>query len=421
MEPGVTPPTLPSPSPDTGAVIFGKYQLTNFLGRGSFAKVYCGRSLADGSIVAVKIINKQTIKASMESRIVSEVNAMCRLHHHPNILKIYEVMATKTKIYLIIEYAAGGDLCSEIISKGHLTERLARRHFQQLVSALCFCHQNGVAHRDIKPQNLLLDKDGNLKVSDFGLSSLSENLRDHLLSTACGTPVYTAPEILQRQSYNGSLTDAWSCGLILYIMLTGYLPFNDYNIPMMCRKISMRDYQYPKCISKSARQVIYNLLEPNPMKRMSLESLYEIPWFKKSMEPEIERSMLRLGWDSCEKSEAGLNAFEIISLSRGLDLGGLFEMRLDKMFTSNAEKNVVVEKVKEIGLGLGFKIEEGKNGLIGLGKGKVAIIVEVSEIVKDLLLVTMKVDEGGLNFENYWNDWKRGLENIVLSWLNEAP
>ncbi|XP_028751421.1 CBL-interacting serine/threonine-protein kinase 4-like [Neltuma alba] len=415
MEPGVTPPTPP-------VIILGKYELMDFLGRGTFAKVYRARSLVDGSTVAVKIINKlKTIESSMEDKIISEVNAMYRLHNHPNILKIYEVMATKSKIYLIIEYAAGGDLCTEITRKGHLKEKLARRYFQQLVSALCFCHQNGVAHRDIKPQNLLLDKDGNLKVSDFGLSALSESLRDRLLHTACGTPVYAAPEILRRRSYYGAQVDAWSCGLILYVMLAGYLPFNDYSIPAMCRKIGLRDYKFPEWISKPARNVIYNLLDPNPIKRTNLESLYEVAWFKKSLKPEIERSVLRSGWDSCAKSELGLNAFDIISMSRGLDLRPFFETNLEKRFTSKAEKEVVVKKMKGIGVSLGFKIEQEKNGLIGMRKGKVVVIVELFEIVKDLLLVTLKADEGGSDFEEiYWKDWKVGLEELVLSWLDEA-
>ncbi|XP_054820382.1 CBL-interacting serine/threonine-protein kinase 4-like [Prosopis cineraria] len=437
MEPGVpSPPRFPSPPasplPSSAVTILGKYQLIRLLGRGSFAKVYQARSLIDGSIVAVKIIDKSKTDASMEPRIVREVDAMRRLHDHPHILKIHEVLATKTKIYLIVEFAAGGELFSKISRKGRMTEPVARRYFQQLVSALCFCHKNGVAHRDVKPQNLLLDHEGNLKVSDFGLSALPEQLKNGLLQTACGTPAYTAPEILFRRGYDGSKADAWSCGLILYVLLAGYLPFSDANIPEMCKKISRRDYQFPEWISKPARFVINRLLDPNPKNRMSLESLYQNSWFKKSLKPQPDESLFESGptaksYQKLERMGSGVNAFDIISMSSGLDLTGLFETasgtnyRREKRFTSNASLQVVEEKVKELGGILGFKVEIGKNGAIGLGKGKVILVVEVFEIVTELLMVTVKVINGGFEFDElHWGNWKSGLQDLVLSWHNES-
>ncbi|XP_061365596.1 CBL-interacting serine/threonine-protein kinase 7 [Gastrolobium bilobum] len=427
-QPPAPPPSQPS------RTILGKYQLTRFLGRGNFAKVYQARSLIDGSTVAVKIIDKsKTVDAAMEPRIVREIDAMRRLHHHPNILKIHEVMATKTKIYLIVDYAGGGELFAKISRRGKLPESVARRYFQQLVSALCFCHKNGVAHRDLKPQNLLLDDDGNLKVSDFGLSALPEQLKNGLLHTACGTPAYTAPEILCRLSYDGSKADAWSCGVILYVFLAGHLPFDDMNIPAMCKRISRRDYEFPASVSKAARHLIYQLLDPNPKTRMRLESVFENSWFKKSLrgKPQERESVFEsdLYNKCCDGYKLGMNAFDIISMSSGLDLRGLFEtMSLDerrkreKRFTSNQKVEVVEEKVKEVGGILGFRVEIGKNGAIGLGKGKVAIVVEVFEIVPELLLVAVKVVDGGLEFEElHWGDWKIGLQDVVLSWHNESP
>lgn len=420
---------LPSPPPSPPArTILGKYQLTRFLGRGNFAKVYQARSLLDGSTVAVKVIDKsKTVDASMEPRIVREIDAMRRLQNHPNILRIHEVLATKTKIYLIVDYAGGGELFAKISRRGRLPESLARRYFQQLVSALLFCHRNGVAHRDLKPQNLLLDADGNLKVSDFGLSALPEQLKNGLLHTACGTPAYTAPEILCRIGYDGSKADAWSCGVILYVLLAGHLPFDDSNIPAMCKRITRRDYQFPEWISKPARYLIYQLLDPNPKTRIQLENVYTNNWFKKSLreepeekvfEPELFKKYCCDGYN-----KLGMNAFDIISMSSGLDLSGLFETTSDKKgekrFTSSEEVEVVEEKVKEIGGKLGFRIEIGKNGAIGLGKGKVTIVVEVFRIVPNLLLVALKLESGGLEFEDlHWDDWKIGLEDVVLSWHN---
>lgn len=416
------------PSTSPPRIILGKYQLTRFLGRGNFAKVYQAVSLTDGTTVAVKMIDKsKTVDASMEPRIVREIDAMRRLQHHPNILKIHEVMATRTKIYLIVDYAGGGELFSKISRRGRLPEPLARRYFQQLVSALCFCHRNGVAHRDLKPQNLLLDAEGNLKVSDFGLSALPEQLSNGLLQTACGTPAYTAPEILRHVRYDGSVADAWSCGVILYVLLAGYLPFDDSNLAAMCKRISRRDYQFPAWVSKAARHLIHQLLDPNPKTRMRLERVLENAWYKKSLRAEPEESVFESDlynkWCSCGGEgykNLGMNAFDIISMSSGLDLRGLFETassgKREKRFTSEKEVGVVEEKVKEVGVSLGFRVEIGKNGAIGLGKGKVGVVVEVFQIASQLLLVSLKLVDGGLEFD--WTDWENGLQDVVLSFLN---
>ncbi|TKY53793.1 CBL-interacting serine/threonine-protein kinase 7 [Spatholobus suberectus] len=419
------PPSSPPPR-----TILGKYQLTRFLGRGNFAKVYQARSLVDGGTVAVKAIDKsKTVDAAMEPRIVREIDAMRRLHHHPNILKIHEVLATRTKIYLIVDFAGGGELFSKLSRRGRLPEPLARRYFAQLVSALRFCHRHGVAHRDLKPQNLLLDAAGDLKVSDFGLSALPEHRHNGLLHTACGTPAYAAPEILRRVGYDGSTADAWSCGVILYVLLAGQLPFDDSNIPAMCKRISRRDYLFPPWISKSAKNLIYRLLDPNPKTRIKLDSVFDNAWFKnkKSVRVSAEESVFEsdLYNKCCDGYKLGMNAFDIISMSSGLDLRGLFETtsekgrRREKRFTSDKKVEAVEAKVKEVGLRLGFRVEVGKNGAIGLGKEKVALVVEVFEIATHLLLVAVKVVDGGVEFEElHWDDWRIGLQDVVLSWHN---
>ena len=425
------PPPLRAPATTTATTVLGKYRLGRELGRGSFARVFEAQSINtdESPKVAIKIIKRKKLEAGMEPRIIGEVEAMRRLHHHQNILKIHEVMASKTKIYLVMEIATGGELFSKIAGGRRLKESTARRYFQQLVSALRFCHQNGVAHRDVKPQNLLLDCNGNLKVSDFGLSALPDRIRNGLLHTACGTPAYTAPEVLTRRGYDGSRADAWSCGVILYVLLTGFLPFDDRNQAVMNKRIRNRDYQFPVYISAIAQKVIYRLLDPNPKTRLTIEKLVEIPWFKKSLPPPPpEKSLFEspnISARFCKTDNIlGTNAFDIIvSLSSGLNLSGLFEPaaanRREKRFT--ASEAAVIEKVKEVGDGLGFRSEKGKGLSLGLGKGKVVLIAEVMEIAPSFFLGELKVVEGDFEFEElHWEKFKSQLQDFGVSWINDV-
>ncbi|KAK8548597.1 hypothetical protein V6N13_054618 [Hibiscus sabdariffa] len=443
-QPPVSPPPLPpsqqrppEPPPQplkitrtktpTSSILLGKYQLGRLLGRGSFAKVHEAASLEDdNTVVAVKIIDKtKTVDAAMEPRIIREVSAMRLLQHHPNILKIHEVMATKTKIYLVMELATGGELFAKVLRRGRLSEPAARRYFSQLVSTLHFCHQNGVAHRDVKPQNLLLDQTGNLKVSDFGLSALPEQLNDGLLHTACGTPAYTAPEVVRRKGYDGSKADAWSCGVILFVLLAGYLPFDDSNLVAMYKKIHRREFQFPPWISKHAKGIIWQLLDPNPSSRMSLIKLMETPWFKRTTltraisDNQLE-SLLQDRKLKHDMTCNGVNAFDIISLSSGLDLSGLFEKGKEKRYiTSSMEIDGVMEGVMEVGERLGYRVEKGKRGVVGLEKGRVVVVVEAVEVAELFVLVEVKVVGGGGGGidEGQWVDLVDGLGNIFVSWV----
>ncbi|OWM87838.1 CBL-interacting serine/threonine-protein kinase 4-like [Punica granatum] len=434
MDPGA-PPTPsqqaaapPAASPTT---LLGRYQLGRVLGRGSFAKVYQACSVADSSPVAIKIIDKKSksLNAVTEAQVLREVSAMRLLQSHPNILKIHEVMATRSKIYLVMELAPGGELFSKLTRRGRFTEPATRRLFRQLISALIFCHENGVAHRDIKPQNLLLDGEGNLKVSDFGLSALPEQVRgDGLLHTACGTPAFTAPEVVARRGYSGPKADAWSCGVILYMLLCGSLPFDDNNLVSMYKKIARRDYQFPNWVSKPARYVINQLLHPNPTSRMSLEALLETAWFKKSSVLSKSQSdgslyeMAALSKDYDFGSVSSVNAFDIISLSAGLNLSGLFETsnKQSKRFTSTAPFEDIRDTVREVGGRLGYAVEKMKGGSLVLRKGGSVLIVEVWEIAQSLMLVEVKVGDGGADFgEHHWGEWRAGLEELVLSWQTD--
>ncbi|XP_058085361.1 CBL-interacting serine/threonine-protein kinase 4-like [Magnolia sinica] len=418
-------------------VVLGKYELGHVLGRGTFAKVYHAGSLINGATVAVKVIDKCKIKnTTMEPRIVREVSAMHRLSH-PNIIKLHEVMATKSKIYLVMEHASGGDLFSQIMQHGPLSEPIARRYFQQLVSALHFCHSNGVAHRDVKPQNLLLDEYGNLKVTDFGLSALPEQLKDGLFHTACGTPAYTAPEVVRRKGYDGTKADAWSCGIILFLLLAGYLPFEDSNIAVMYQKIYGREFKFPTWFSKPVRRVISRLLDPHPQTRMSIDALMRVAWFKKSykanyMNPDLllhdnrpNFCMLQKdGQFNLEDGAPVMTAFDLISLSSGLDLSGLFERgkKREKRFTSTKHAKDILEKFEKIGGKLGYKVERRKVGCVVLLKNQLVLSVNLSEVVPGVLFVEIKASGNDVaDFEEfYWEDLKAGIQDLVLAWHNES-
>jgi 5'-AMP-activated protein kinase catalytic alpha subunit len=167
------------------------------LGEGSFAKVKYAKNTVTGDQAAIKILDREKVfRHKMVEQLKREISTM-KLIKHPNVVEIIEVMASKTKIYIVLELVNGGELFDKIAQQGRLKEDEARRYFQQLINAVDYCHSRGVYHRDLKPENLILDANGVLKVSDFGLSAFSRQVReDGLLHTACGTPNYVAPEVL---------------------------------------------------------------------------------------------------------------------------------------------------------------------------------------------------------------------------------
>ncbi|KAJ0966437.1 hypothetical protein J5N97_027575 [Dioscorea zingiberensis] len=413
-------------------VLLGKYELGRILGRGTFAKVYHARALTDGTGVAIKVLDKpELLDSGMAPRILREVSAMRRLSH-PNVVRLHEVMATKSKIYLVMEHALGGELFSRIWRRGRLPEPAARRYFQQLVSALRFCHARGVSHRDVKPQNLLLDRDGNLKVSDFGLSALPEHLKDGLLHTACGTPAYTAPEVVRRKGYDGAKADAWSCGVILFVLLAGFLPFDDANLALMYRKIHKREYEFPPWFPPTAKRVVHRLLDPNPETRLTIDGVMELPWFKRSLSVDSHLSLMDSDQTTTTTTSmmirtSSMNAFDIISLSKGLDLSGMFMFNggriREQRFTSKESVEKVSERIREAGMKLGYVFEKRKECIVGLGKSGSVLTVEVSELAPPLLLVEVKEESSVTDGEEedivvMWEELKSELEDIVFAWHN---
>ncbi|PPS06133.1 hypothetical protein GOBAR_AA14513 [Gossypium barbadense] len=275
------------------ATTIGKYQLGRTIGEGTFAKVKLAVDTTNGHHVAIKIIDKAMVlesnlkyqatkKSILKFQVQSEIQTM-KLLHHPNVVRIYEVIGSKTKIYIIMEYISGGQLSDKLSYAKKLSEPEGRKVFQQLIDAVDHCHGKGVYHRDLKPENLLLDSKGNLKVTDFGLSALRKP--GDMLTTACGSPCYVAPELLANKGYDGAAADIWSCGVILFELLAGYLPFDDRNLVVLYKKISGAEYTCPPWFTGPQRKLIARILDPNPKRRITIPEIIEDAWFQTDYTP----------------------------------------------------------------------------------------------------------------------------------------
>ncbi|CAN1216872.1 CBL-interacting serine/threonine-protein kinase 24 [Linum perenne] len=342
----------------------GKYEVGRTIGEGTFAKVKFARNMETGENVAMKVLVKSTIlKHRMVDQIKREISIM-KIVRHPNIVRLHEVLAGRTKIYIILEFVTGGELYDKIVHQGRLKEHEARRYFQQLIDAVDHCHCKGVYHRDLKPENLLLDTAGNLKVSDFGLSALP---RDGvgLLYTTCGTPNYVAPEVLSHQGYDGAAADIWSCGVILYVLMAGYLPFDETDLPTLYKKFTC-----PFWFSPEAKALIDKILIPDPKNRTGINEIRKDPWFRRNYVPVYHSEEEQVNLDDvsavfddiedqyvAEKSECAegrpllMNAFEMITLSQGLNLSALFDRhqtRLEGMSMNKTGQLAAVLEVYEV-------------------------------------------------------------------------
>jgi len=249
------------------------------LGSGAFSKVKYATDTTTGTPWAIKIMSKELIKKeNMEDSIKREIAIMSKLKNL-HIVELKEVLTTDTEIYLVLELVTGGELLDKIVSAKRFDENRARRYFQQLIQAIQYCHENGVAHRDLKPENLLLDNNDIVKISDFGLSSLTSSGTKKTLMTCCGTPNYVAPEVLEEKGYDGFKADIWSCGVILYTMLAGYLPFEDESMNGLFDKIQKGIFEYPDFFSKDVKTFISKMLVVNPKKRITIQEILVEPWF----------------------------------------------------------------------------------------------------------------------------------------------
>ncbi|KAG2248711.1 hypothetical protein Bca52824_088339 [Brassica carinata] len=417
----------------------GKYELGRTIGEGTFAKVKFAQNTETGESVAMKIVDRNTIlKRKMVDQIKREISIM-KLVRHPCVVRLYEVLASRTKIYIILEYITGGELFDKIVRNGRLSEAEARKYFHQLIDGVDYCHSKGVYHRDLKPENLLLDSQGNLKISDFGLSALPEQ-GVTILKTTCGTPNYVAPEVLSHKGYNGAVADVWSCGVILYVLMAGYLPFDEMDL--LLYTIDNADFSFPSYFALGAKALIRRILDPNPETRITIAEIRKDEWFAKDYTPvqvidyeHVNLDDVYAAFDDPEEQKEAqvgtgdtgpltLNAFDLIILSQGLNLATLFDRGKDSMkhqtrFISHKPANVVLSSMEVVSQSMGFKthIRNYKMRVEGLSANKsshFSVILEVFKVAPTFLMVDIQNAAGDAEeYLKFYKTFCGKLDDII--------
>ncbi|XP_041075104.1 serine/threonine-protein kinase BRSK2 isoform X7 [Polyodon spathula] len=264
----------------------GPYRLEKTLGKGQTGLVKLGVHCVTCQKVAIKIVNREKLSESVLMKVEREI-AILKLIEHPHVLKLHDVYENKKYLYLVLEHVSGGELFDYLVKKGRLTPKEARKFFRQIISALDFCHSHSICHRDLKPENLLLDEKNNIRIADFGMASLQ--VGDSLLETSCGSPHYACPEVIRGEKYDGRKADVWSCGVILFALLVGALPFDDDNLRNLLEKVKLGVFHMPHFIPPDCQNLLRGMIEVDATKRLTLEQIQKHTWYiggKNEPEPE---------------------------------------------------------------------------------------------------------------------------------------
>uniref|UniRef100_A0AAG5DV45 MAP/microtubule affinity-regulating kinase 3 n=1 Tax=Anopheles atroparvus TaxID=41427 RepID=A0AAG5DV45_ANOAO len=265
----------------SGEEHIGKYKLLKTIGKGNFAKVKLAKHVPTNKEVAIKIIDKTQLNPSSLQKLYREVRIM-KMLDHPNIVKLFQVIETEKTLYLVMEYASGGEVFDYLVAHGKMKEKEARAKFRQIVSAVQYCHQKRIIHRDLKAENLLLDSEMNIKIADFGFSN--EFTPGSKLDTFCGSPPYAAPELFQGRKYDGPEVDVWSLGVILYTLVSGSLPFDGATLKELRERVLRGKYRIPFYMSTDCEVLLKKFLVLNPSKRASLETIMKDKWMNMGYE-----------------------------------------------------------------------------------------------------------------------------------------
>ncbi|GER40242.1 CBL-interacting protein kinase 8 [Striga asiatica] len=421
----------------------GKYEVGRTIGEGTFAKVKFAQNTETGESVAMKVLDRSTIikhkmvdqeRINVGKMIKREISIMKRVRH-PCVVRLHEVQ------------------------HGRLSESESRRYFQQLIDGVDYCHSKGVYHRDLKPENLLLDSQGNLKISDFGLSAFpAEGVS--VLRTTCGTPNYVAPEVLSHKGYNGALADIWSCGVILYVLMAGYLPFDEIDLTTLYGKIENAEFSCPSWFPLGAKYLIQRILDPNPETRIRIEDIRNDEWFNKNYNPVrlpltevVDLDDVNAAFDDPEEEAPDrqygnedmgplvLNAFDMITLSQGLNLSALFDRRKDSLkhqtrFVSQRPAKVVLSSMEVVAQSMGFKthIRNYKMRVEGLSADRTShfsVIMEsvysqlfcqqIFEVAPAFIMVDIQKAAGDAEeYLKFYTNFCNNLEDIIWQPRDES-
>ncbi|XP_075706596.1 testis-specific serine/threonine-protein kinase 3 [Rhinoderma darwinii] len=262
---------------EDNTLLVNGYHIGKTIGKGTYSKVKEAYSTHFQKKVAIKIIDKTKAAEEFIQRFLPRELQIVQQLRHKNIIEVYEIIKSGNKLYMIMELAEGGDIFDWIIQNGALPEHRARILFCQLVEAILYLHSQGIAHRDLKCENALLGKQGMLKLTDFGFAKILSFTE--LTHTFCGSIAYAAPEVLQGVPYDSQKSDMWSMGVVLYVMLTASLPFDDHDIPKMLRH-QQKGFSLPSHIgmSEDGKDLMKSLLEPNIALRTSINKVSRHPW-----------------------------------------------------------------------------------------------------------------------------------------------
>ncbi|XP_076138623.1 serine/threonine-protein kinase SIK3 homolog isoform X1 [Alosa pseudoharengus] len=327
--PGVNHPSRPSPA--TGCITnpghpgsrppparVGYYEIERTIGKGNFAVVKLATHVITKAKVAIKIVDKTQLDDENLKKIFREVQIM-KMLRHPHIIRLYQVMETERMIYLVTEYASGGEIFDHLVAHGRMAEKDARRKFKQIVAAVHFCHCRNIVHRDLKAENLLLDHNLNIKIADFGFSNLFS--RGQLLKTWCGSPPYAAPELFEGKEYDGPKVDIWSLGVVLYVLVCGALPFDGSTLQNLRARVLSGKFRIPFFMSTDCEYLIRHMLVLDPSKRLSMEQICKNKWMRQGdPDPEFERLIAECEQVKTERETELINEQVLLAMSEmGLD------------------------------------------------------------------------------------------------------
>nr|XP_015193033.1 PREDICTED: serine/threonine-protein kinase SIK3 isoform X1 [Lepisosteus oculatus] len=310
------PGHLPGGRPPPARV--GPYEIERTIGKGNFAVVKLATHIITRAKVAIKIVDKTQLDDENLKKIFREVQIM-KMLRHPHIIRLYQVMETERMIYLVTEYASGGEIFDHLVAHGRMAEKDARRKFKQIVAAVHFCHCRNIVHRDLKAENLLLDHNLNIKIADFGFSNIYS--RGQLLKTWCGSPPYAAPELFEGKEYDGPKVDIWSLGVVLYVLVCGALPFDGSTLQNLRARVLSGKFRIPFFMSTDCEYLIRHMLVLEPSKRLSMEQICKNKWMKQGdPDPEFDRLIAECEQVKSEQQTEPINEQVLLAMvEMGLD------------------------------------------------------------------------------------------------------